>query len=60
MKTKEELKKMICEAIDARRDEIIAFADSVAAEPELGFKEYKTSAKFIALLEESEEIRGQK
>ena len=52
MKTKEELKKMICEAIDARRDEIIAFADSVAAEPELGFKEYKTSAKFIALLED--------
>ncbi len=51
MKTKEELKKMICEAIDAHRDEIIAFADSIAAEPELGFKEFKTSEKFISLLE---------
>lgn len=51
MKTKEELKKMICEAIDRRRDEIIAFADSIAAEPELGFKEVKTSEKFSSLLE---------
>ena len=51
MKTKAELKKLACEAIDARRDELIAFADSVAAEPELGWKEHKTSAKFAALLE---------
>ena len=50
MKTKEELKKMVCDAIDARRDEIIAFADSVAAEPELGFKEVKTSEKFASIL----------
>ena len=50
MKTKEELKRMVCEAIDAHRDEIIAFADSVAAEPELGFKEYKTSEKFASVL----------
>ena len=45
MKTKEELKKMVCDAIDARRDEIIAFADSVAAEPELGFKEVAFTTK---------------
>ncbi len=51
MRTKEELKRIACEAIDAHRDDIIAFADSVAAEPELGFKEYKTSEKFAALLE---------
>ena len=51
MKTKQELKRMACEAIDARRDDIIAFADSVAAEPELGFKEFKTSGKFASLLE---------
>ena len=50
MKTKEELKKRVCEAIDARRDDILAFADSVAAEPELGFKEVKTAEKFTALL----------
>ena len=51
MKTKQELKEVVCAAIDARRDEIIAFADAVAAEPELGFKETKTAAKFTALLE---------
>ena len=51
MKSKEQLKKEACEAIDARLDEIIAFADSVASEPELGFKEVKTSGKFAALLE---------
>lgn len=51
MKTKEELKKIACAAIDARREDIIAFADSVAAEPELGFKEVKTAAKFTSLLE---------
>jgi len=51
MRTKEELKKLACEAIDARREEIIAFGDSVAKEPELGFKEVKTVAKFAQLLE---------
>ena len=51
MRSKEELKKLACEAIDARRDEIIEFADSIAAEPELGFKEVKTAAKFSKLLE---------
>ncbi len=50
MRSKEELKKLACEAIDARRDDIIAFADSIAAEPELGFKEYKTAEKFASLL----------
>ncbi len=50
MKTKEELKKMACAAIDARRSDILAFADSVAAEPELGFKEVKTAGKFASLL----------
>ena len=48
--TKEELKIEACKAIDARRDEIIAFADSVSSEPELGFKEVKTSEKFASLL----------
>ena len=50
MRSKEELKKLACAAIDARRDDILAFADSVAAEPELGFKEYKTADKFASLL----------
>ena len=50
MRSKEELKKLACAAIDARRDDILAFADSVAAEHELGFKEYKTAEKFASLL----------
>ena len=50
MRTKEELKKLACDAIDARRDDIIAFGDDVASEPELGFKEVKTSEKFAQLL----------
>ena len=50
MRSKEELKKLACAAIDARRDDILAFADSVAAEPELGFKEFKTAEKFASLL----------
>lgn len=50
MRTKEELKRIAVEAIDARREEILAFADQVAAEPEFGFKEVKTSAKFAEAL----------
>ncbi len=52
MRTREELKRLACEAIDKNRERIIAFGDAIAAEPELGFKEYKTAAKFKALLEE--------
>ena len=52
MKSKEELKKMVCAAIDERREDILSFADSIAAEPELGFKEFKTSQKFASLLKE--------
>ena len=43
--TKEELKKAVCEAIEKRFDDIKAFGESIFAEPELGYKEYKTSAK---------------
>ena len=52
MRTKEELKKIICDAIDKRREEIIALGDSIFDEPELGFKEFKTAAKFKAVLDE--------
>lgn len=50
MRTKEELKKLVCDAIDKRTNDIYAFADSVYKEPELGFKEVKTSKKFTELL----------
>lgn len=42
---KKALKARVCEAIAARRADIEAIGDAVFAEPELGFKEVKTSAK---------------
>ncbi len=39
-----EMKRRVCEAIDALRDEIIGLGRTVRDNPELGFKEYKTAA----------------
>ena len=50
--SREELKRRACEAVDKNRDKIIAFGESVFAEPELGFKEFKTSAKVKKAFEE--------
>lgn len=44
--TKEELKQKVCDAIDKRAEDIMSFGTSVFNEPELGYKETKTSAKF--------------
>ncbi len=43
--TKEELKQKVCDAIDKRAEDIMSFGTSVFDEPELGYKETKTSAK---------------
>ena len=43
--TKEELKRKVCEAIAARKDDIIALGESIFNEPELGYKETKTAGK---------------
>lgn len=43
--TKEELKAALCAAIEKRLDDIRAICMSIAEEPELGYKEVKTSAK---------------
>lgn len=51
-RSKEELKQAACAAIDRNREKIISFGDSIFAEPELGYKEVKTSKKFQALLDE--------
>lgn len=51
-RSKEELKKAACEAIDRNRDKIIELGDSIFSEPELGYKEVKTSKKFQKLLDE--------
>lgn len=48
---KDELKQKVCEAIDAYREQIAAVADDIANEPELGFKETKTSAKVQKFME---------
>ena len=47
MRTKENLKQAICEAVDRRREEIEKIGDHIMKNPELGFKEFKT-AKLVA------------
>lgn len=50
--TLEQLKQEACAAIDANGEKIIALADSIMSEPEMGFKEFKTAAKIKALYDE--------
>ncbi|MFO7698205.1 MAG: amidohydrolase [Anaerolineae bacterium] len=38
-----ELKERVCQAIDARRDDIMAAAEDIRLHPELGFKEFRTA-----------------
>ena len=47
MRTKENLKKAICEAINRRRKKIEQLGDQIMDNPELGFKEFKT-ARLVA------------
>lgn len=44
---REELKRLVAEEIDRRQDEIIAIGERIWADPELGFKEFRT-AKVVA------------
>ena len=48
---KEELKKLACEIIDSRHDDIHALGDSIFAEPETGWKEFKTAEKIKKVFE---------
>jgi amidohydrolase len=50
--SKDELKKRAIEAIDKNRDKIIEIGDSIFAEPELGYKEFKTAEKVKKALDE--------
>lgn len=43
--TKAELKQKVCQAIEAKREQIMALGESIYREPELGYKETKTAAK---------------
>ncbi|MCD6120821.1 MAG: amidohydrolase [Spirochaetales bacterium] len=43
--TLKELKQIVLKEIDSNRDRIISLAKSIFAEPEVGYKEYKTAEK---------------
>ncbi|HEV2187993.1 MAG TPA: hypothetical protein VGR70_12340, partial [Stellaceae bacterium] len=45
--TKDELKQLVCEAIDRHGNEIIAIGETILHHPETGFNEHKT-AKLVA------------
>ncbi len=51
MRTREEIKRVLCEAVDRRAQDAFRLYDSVYREPELGYKEVRTSAKFRAFLD---------
>lgn len=44
--TKEEVKQRVCKAIVDAQPRLRELAESIMAEPELGFKEVKTSKRF--------------
>ena len=46
------MKQLACEAIDRNADKIIAIAEDIFVEPELGYKEFKTAAKVKKVFEE--------
>lgn len=50
-RTKQELKDIAIDAIEKRREEIIAIGDSIYNEPELGYKEFKTAEKVRQVFE---------
>lgn len=54
MRTKEELKTLAIQAIDSRKEKIFEIGDSIYVEPELGFKEFKTSQKIKDVLDSLE------
>lgn len=49
--TQQELKDLACGIIDAHRERITALGDSVFAEPETGWKEFKTAEKIKKVFE---------
>jgi amidohydrolase len=48
---KSELKRKVCEAIESQADKIIEVGNFMMSSPELGFKEFKGSARVVAELE---------
>ena len=50
--TKEEVKQRVCKAIVAAQPRLREIAESIMAEPELGYKEVKTSKKVRDMFDE--------
>jgi len=50
--SKQELKELALQAIDAHRGEIYALGDAIMMEPELGYKEEKTAQKVKTIFDE--------
>src|SRR2546427_7064263 len=45
MPTRDDVKRAVCEAIDRQSEKIVAVGDTIRKNPELGFKEFKTSRR---------------
>ena len=52
----DQTEKLILEAIDQHRDEIIEFARDIYDHGELGYKEFNTAEKFIKKMKELEKV----
>ena len=53
MSEREELKRLVCDAIDARRERITGVGEAIMDAPELGFKEHRTSERVKEVFEEA-------
>lgn len=56
----DKIEKKIVEIIDKNREKIIEFATDVANNPELGYKEKRTSEKVLDILKENSEVIEEK
>ena len=48
-----ELKQRVMDAVDARRAQLIEISDTIHANPEIRFQEFKSAALLSGVLEES-------
>ena len=46
----DEMEQKICALVDARKDEIIAFAQDLWTHAELGFQEHRSAGKFAGIM----------
>jgi amidohydrolase len=52
MTTREQLKRLVCEEIDRHAERITAIGDAIMADPELGYREFKTAARVARTMAE--------